>query len=292
MRKTLLLAVAFVSCLSWAGSTAPRQAQTNPSYDRASSSIDGYDYKGFTTSLRPVKLISSDEKNGIFVINSLRGDPRPDAEKYFYWSEAKINEKLLYEAYWGWFPAVWGAGIPMSAKDVGHSVLVFAFKKDGLITKSGEDVPGFVVSVETRLKTNEPYDPVLGQRRHYPIIWGVYSLNGFVAEWVGDTDSKLNLFPLQISAEQKYKLLKIAIRDSVKDRTGEYYNTLGNSCTNNPMRLLGETLGRQFLVGEIAPDVAVKHLQMHGYIGKNPTILVNKTNWRTVKIRPLNNRSK
>lgn len=220
----------------------------------------------------PAWLVSA--AGGRYVVGGVRDEINPADTETYIWEAMTIAPELVDEAYWGYE----GGGI-------GHSFLTFSFKKGGVTDPGGRDISGLVFSAEAWYKKGEPYAPfTLGIQDHYPLLWVLASWESFAEYELRNNTRDLSLFPLKITQEQKLALLKTAIREGVKDRRGEFYNTFTRSCTNMPMNVLGESIGKDFRFFKTLPSAGVARLKAARLAGER--VYLVRDNWQGYEIRP------
>ncbi len=226
-------------------------------------------YSQYDNSQRPATQLAG--SGGTYVIQGIRGEETGD---YVWdWDTMSINAGQLDEAYWGY-----------EGGHIGHSFLLFAFKKGGMVDQKGRNLKGLIVSVEAWQKHGEKYRPLtLGVQDHYPLLWDLNTWTSFADYEATYSKRPLDIYPLHITMAQKVKMLEAAIRESVMP-THEYYNTFKNSCTNRPIGLLGEATGKDFVTLKTVPIFAVEHLKAEGLISEGTTI--TESNLKTYEIRP------
>lgn len=253
------------------------------------AALDGYSYGGpeievsgpapvpaylsaYDPAQGPASLLTAGA--GGYVVDGIRDEQNPADPETYIWEAMSIKPELVDETYWGYE----GGGI-------GHSFLAFSFQKGGVTDPGGRDISGLVFSAEAWYKKGEPYEPfTLGVRDHYPLLWVLASWESFAEYELRNNTRDLSLYPLKIEREQKLALLRVAVREGVKDRRGEFYNTFTRSCTNMPMRVLGESVGKDFRFFKTLPSAGVAHLKASGLIGK--AVYLVRENWQDFEIRP------
>lgn len=279
INKTVILAVLFFPAAAFGQEIGNIQA------------LDGYDYAGpelkasdvkpeavlgenlsYDPAQGPALLVSA--VGGSYVVDGIRDEINPADPETYTWEAMTIKPELLDETYWGYE----GGGI-------GHSFLTFSFKKGGVTDPGGKDISGLVFSAEARYLKGEPYAPfTLGVQDHYPLLWVLASWESFAEYELRNNTRDLSLFPLKLTPAEKLAMLKIAIREGVKDRSGEFYNTFTRSCTNMPMNVLGESVGKDFRFFKTLPSAGVAHLKAAKLISEGVKLV--RENWQDLEIRP------
>ena len=125
----------------------------------------------------------------------------------------------------------------------GHAMTYFEFDDKGKIeTSDGESTKGLAMSFEAHLKKDQQFDAVKGLKNEFGVIYQLGSWEDQVQKVCGRDGHSLIRFKLNLSQEQKEKLLRNSLDASTADRTGEYYNTIKNSCFNSQVRLINTVL--------------------------------------------------
>lgn len=279
MKKTMILAALLLPAAAFGQEIGNIKALEGMAYAgqeievpavKAAAASD--DISGYDPAQGPASLVAAGP--GGYVVDGIRDEISPADPEAYVWEAMTIKPELLDGAYWGYE----GGGI-------GHSFLTFSFKKGGVTDSGGRDISGLVFSAEARYRKGEPYEPfTLGVQDHYPLLWVLASWESFAEYELRNNTRDLSLFPLKITPEQKLALLKTAIREGVKDRSGEFYNTFTRSCTNMPMNVLGESIGRDFRFFKTLPSAGVAHLKAERLIGER--VYLVRDNWRGFEIRP------
>lgn len=231
----------------------------------------GDKFMRFDPAQRPASL-AAETADG-YSVSGIRSGLLPGSAEDYAWDTMRIRPALVSEAYWGY-----------ESGGVGHSFLVVSFARGGVADASGRDVSALVFSAEAWYLKGEPYKPfTLGVRDHYPLIWVLASWDSFAEYELRNNTRELTVFPLKLDAGQKESLLRIAVREGVKDRAGEYYHTFRKSCTNMPMSILGESLGREFRFFKTLPAAGVEHLKLEKLIGTGARL--TRSDWQGYDIR-------
>ena len=191
-------------------------------------------------------------------------DPRPWSKQF---SEAKVEaqdgDKLtLSGVRWGydeagesadWQPRVRDTRIDMDKvtdvyvgmepmMNVGHSSLVFEFS-DPIKTSDGKEQDNrLVVSVEARRREGQPYKFWRGFGKEYGIVYQVGSFGDRVQHTARKIGRSQELRKLNLTGDQKKELLELSMKESVKDRTGDYYHTTRDSCYSGTIHQLDQVV--------------------------------------------------
>lgn len=201
---------------------------------------------------RPASPVKCDE-HGVYIISNVRwgfDDPSAFTSPRFRTVRFKADDvKDVYFATQP-FPPDWL---------LTHSLMIFEFKTP-VITDKNERSSALVLSIEPRLKSGQYCDLIFrGNCGAFPIIYQIgsfedyvqYGLNGIGRGGLGGKNvfvdklmkfHRLYNYKLKLDGSKKIELLKLAIKESVFDRSGEKYDTLHNSCTNNLFALINKIL--------------------------------------------------
>ncbi len=176
------------------------------------------------------------------------------------WDVAAINPDALEEAYWG-----------QETSGVGHAYLVFKFKQNGFSSyRAGAYASNYlVVSVEARKKEGQSYSPITGEFGGYKIVWDLSTLESFIYDNTAIAKTPTDIYPFNITLEQKKQMAVIALQRAVADHSAENYNTLADNCVINALGVLNTVLGHSASVHEILPVLGTKALLKAGLIA-NP----------------------
>lgn len=164
------------------------------------------------------------------------------------WKEASIDPSKVKDAYI--VLELYPDSFP------GHALTYFEFDDKGKVqTSDGESTKGLTLSFEAHLKKDQQFDVVKGLKDEFGVIYQLGSWEDQVQKVCGRDGHSLIRFKLNLSQDQKEKLLRNSLDAATADRTGEYYNTIKNSCFNSQVRLINTVLPRGQQVNEwIIPD--------------------------------------
>lgn len=124
-----------------------------------------------------------------------------------------------------------------------HSLLLFTFERGGLTGADGNEAYGLVLSIEAHLKVGQPYDPLVGMKNSYNIIWTLSTWKDYSRRSVQVMNNRLIPYKLAgFSAQQKSWLVRETLLQAGVNRDGEFYNTVTNNCTNNLLILMNRAL--------------------------------------------------
>lgn len=161
--------------------------------------------------------------------------PDPSAWKPVY-TEAVVDPRKVKD--------VWLAVEPFAPKIVaGHSLVLFEFEQDSPVRNSrGETDPALVVSAEALRPPGTSYDLLKGMGKNFGVVYQVGTLADQLQKVSRQQGHDLLLHRLALSPEQKESLLRNALDQSTRDRTGEWYHTLLNSCFTAQVELLNSVV--------------------------------------------------
>jgi hypothetical protein len=153
------------------------------------------------------------------------GDPQ------FHWRNVTIRPELIDKAYFVIkpFPPEWIAA---------HSLMLFTFKKGGMVDEQGNESRGLVLTIEAHQRKDQKYSLQDGMKKAFGIIWLLTTWENYAAETCHFEKKKMIPYEIKFNNAQNQALLLEAIKQSVVNRSGEYYHTTRNNCTNNLVVLL------------------------------------------------------
>lgn len=124
-----------------------------------------------------------------------------------------------------------------------HSLLLFTFAPGGLTDAGGKEAYGLVLSIEAHLKVGQNYDPLVGMKNAFNIVWTLSTWEDYARRSVAVMNKRLIPYKLaNFSAPQKRWLLRETLRQAGVNRDGEFYHTVTNNCTNNLLILMNRVL--------------------------------------------------
>lgn len=241
------------------------------------------DVKPFKNAQKPAGLIkaTSSEIQLKNVRWSRKKEKDSDGQPLYNWQNVRINPDLVDKAYFVVkpFPPEWIAA---------HCLMLFTFKKGGLTDSQGNESRGLVLTIEALQRTDQSYSLTDGLKKTFGIIWILTTWEDYAAESCHFTDYKLIPYEVKFDHAKNKSLLLESIRQSVVNRSGEYYHTTRNNCTNNLVILLNKVAKANikfwtlpsmvYNVRATMPVMVPKYLQKKGLLGKEfPQ--VNKTNF-------------
>ncbi|MBF0543995.1 MAG: DUF4105 domain-containing protein [Candidatus Riflebacteria bacterium] len=122
-----------------------------------------------------------------------------------------------------------------------HSLMLFTFKHGGMVTTKGEEATGLFLSVEAYQRINQHYDLVDGLKKAFGISYILASWDDMVPFTI-HRNFNFVPYPTTFSPVQKSALLQEALKQATVNRSGEYYDTLTNNCSNNLVILMNHVL--------------------------------------------------
>ncbi len=238
-------------------------------FDKRIEIKDPQAYKNFQ---KPAQLVKMAEKE--IVVKNVRWsrlkEKNAAGETEFDWETVKLRPELLDSAYFikKPFPPEWIAA---------HCLMLFTFKKGGMIDDKGNESRGLVLSIEAYQRKDQNYSLKEGMKKTFGIVWLLTTWEDYAAETCHFDTKKLVVYPIKFSADQSRKLLEESVRQATVNRTGEFYHTTRNNCTNNLLVLMskvGDTKLRFWTIPSMIynvratmPTMVPKYLQGKGLIG-------------------------
>ncbi len=231
---------------------------------------DPLPYKNYQ---KPAQIIKLSEKEAIVknVRWSRLKDKNAAGETEFAWRTVKIRPELLEGSYFikKPFPPEWLAA---------HCLLLFTFKKGGMIDENGNESKGLVLSIEAYQRKDQNYSLKEGLKKTFGVIWLLTSWEDYAAETCHFDTKKLIVYPIRFSAAQNQNLLLESVKQAGVNRSGEFYHTTRNNCTNNLLVLMNKFSDKKlrfwtipsmiYNVRATMPTMVPKYLQGKGLIGK------------------------
>ncbi len=208
---------------------------------------------------------------------------KPKNNNNFRHLKTKIDTSKVDRAYFVLkpFPPEWIAA---------HSLLYFSFKPGGMVNEKGEESAGVFLSIEAYQRTNQNYSLKDGLKNTFGVSWILASWEDYTIQSCQVQKEKLFLYPLKLSQSQMSRLLAETILQATVNRSGEYYNTVTNNCTNNLIVLINRILPQKnrinlwwipsmvYNMRATTPVVVTKMLMKKGLLGR-PLPEVNSSNF-------------
>lgn len=209
------------------------------------------------------------------VLSNVRWDrlKEMDAEgkPQFSWNNATIKPDLVDKVYFIKlpFPPEWIAA---------HCLMLFTFKKGGMVNADGKESRGLVLTIEAHQRKDQKYSLQDGLKKEFGIIWILTSWENYASESCHFEKKKLISYPVLFNHEQNKALLLETIKQSVINRSGEFYHTTRNNCTNNLVILIDKIAKARlnfwalpsmiYNVRATMPTMVPKYLQGKKLLGK------------------------
>ena len=148
--------------------------------------------------------------------------------------DIKVNPADIKEVYIGVepFPPEFVAG---------HGQAVLEFNKP-LTNRDGEQDYRMVVSLEAWTKPGESYGLGRGMKKNFGVIYQLGTFSDRVQRQARKEGRSIVLHRLNLTQDQKQAFVETSLKEAIKDRTGEYYNTLTNSCFGAQVANLNQIL--------------------------------------------------
>jgi hypothetical protein len=239
--------------------------------------------KAYKNSQRPPRLLNSSPR-GLKVANvrwSRQKKKDSDGDPLYYWRKVNIKPELIENVYFikKPFPPEWIAA---------HCLMLYTFKKGGLTDEKGNESRGLVLSIEAYQRKDQSYSLKEGLKNKFGIVWQLTTWEDYAAESCHFADYQLIAYPVRFNNAQKKQLLNETIKESVKNRRGEFYHTTRNNCTNNLVILLDKVAKKKIRFWTIPsmiynmratmPVMVPKYLQKKGLLDKECSA-VSKNNF-------------
>lgn len=221
----------------------------------------------YKTYQRPARMVSANDE--AIVMTDVRWGAKPGAsgqDPQFNWETVTIRPDLLEKVYFVRKP------FPPE-KLAGHSLFLFTFKPGGCVSSRGSHAKGIVLSIEAYQRIGQTYSIAKGLKRLFGTVWIVASWEDYTALNCDLGNSRLIPFPVLLSRAQSVQLLRDTLREAAVNRTGEYYHTITNNCTNNLIVLLNRVLPKKIKMWWIPSLVYNLRATMPGYV---PALLTKK----------------
>lgn len=194
-----------------------------------------------------------------------------EGQPLYHWRNVKIRPDLIDKAYFVVkpFPPEWIAA---------HCLMLFTFKKGGFVDEQGNESKGLVLSIEALQRTDQKYSLTDGMKNKFGAVWILATWEDYAAESCHFADYKLVPYEVKFNHLQNKRLLVETIKQSIVNRSGEFYHTTRNNCTNNLVILL-DKIGKTkikfwtipsmiYNVRATMPVMVPKYLQKKGLLGK------------------------
>ncbi len=234
----------------------------------------------------PPSLI--EKTSDTFVVKNVRWGRAPESAGQrgtpYRFANTTIRPDLVENVYFikKPFPPEWIAA---------HSLFLFTFKPGGIVNDKGEEANGLVLTIEAYQRTDQSYSLVKGMKKQFGVTWILATWQDYLEQSCRYASEKLIPYRAILTQEQKERLVSETITLSVINRSGEYYHTITNNCTNNLVLLFNRVVekNRQVKLWKIPSlvynfratmPVMVPGLLMKKKLLEKPMPEINHTNWQ------------
>ncbi len=184
----------------------------------------------------PPKLIS--QKTPLYKVKDVRWGYIPNkarTNENFRYLTTTIDTSKVDRAFFVLkpFPPEWIAA---------HSLLFFSFRPGGMVNELGEESVGLFLSIEAYQRTDQSYSLTEGLKNTFGVSWILAGWEDYTTQSCEVQKERLFMYPLKLSQGQMSALAAESILQATLNRSGEYYHTVTNNCTNNLIVLLNRVL--------------------------------------------------
>ena len=124
----------------------------------------------------------------------------------------------------------------------GHAALVFEFEKGAVQGADGRTTDRMVYSIEARKKEGDTWSPQKGLKKTMGMVHQLMTFED-AKQWVTRRQgASLETRRMNLSENEKKRLLEACLQEAVRDRTGEFYHTTRNSCYSSLQRVINHAL--------------------------------------------------
>jgi hypothetical protein len=131
---------------------------------------------------------------------------------------------------------------PFAPKYVGGHGYAVIELAEPIANSDGEKDNRLVVSMEAWTPKGESYTAKKGMKPNFGVVFQLGSFGDRVHRITRKEGRSINLYKLDLSQEQKQEFAENALAAALKDRKGEFYHTLQNSCWGAQIQLLNTVL--------------------------------------------------
>jgi len=168
----------------------------------------------FKAHQRPAKLLS--HSTPIYKVQDVRWGYLPGQERNnenFRFVKATIDTSKVDRAYFVLkpFPPEWIAA---------HALMLFTFKKGGMINETGEESDGMFLSIEAYQRTNQSYSLKDGLKNTFGSSWILGTWEDYTTQSCDVQKERLFLYPLKLTQSQVCSLAAEAILQATVNRQG------------------------------------------------------------------------
>ncbi len=184
-----------------------------------------------------------EEKNGKLRVSNVRWnieqDPSSKERKASHsWEIATIDPDKVLNAYF--------VLKPFAPKFIAaHSLYAFTFAEGGMLSEDGKESKSLALSIEAHKKIGQSYGLIKTMKKSFNIVWLLTTWDNYAnlnVNFNKSSDTELFIYPMKLSREQTKALLVETIKQACVNRSGEYYHTIRNNCTNNLVVLLNRVV--------------------------------------------------
>lgn len=169
-----------------------------------------------------------------------------------------------------------------------HGLLIFEMDSDEAVRGGdGQRDFGMALSVEARTPEGENYDLLKGLKKSFGQIYQLGSLSDQMQKVGRQGGHKLALHRLNLNDDQKKQLIQDALDAAGKDRLGEWYHLLTNSCITSDIDLINGVVPAEQQMARwsqifkfsrpatMLPVVAGATLKSKGLLAEGPVPVIN-----------------
>ncbi|MBX3172222.1 MAG: DUF4105 domain-containing protein [Candidatus Eremiobacteraeota bacterium] len=210
---------------------APQPADPQPPAEKPDLWHDGRPWNHYN---QPATLVASDQ-DGRQTLSGFRwgwteAADKKDWEPHF--QNTTVDTKKLKDVHFyleHFYPA-------------GHAALVFEFDGPAVQGADGKTTNKLVYSIEARRKEGESWTAARGLKKTMGVVHQLMTFED-ARQWVTRRQAaSLETRRLDLSDEEKQRMLSTALSEAVADRTGEYYHTTRNSCYSGLQKVMCKAL--------------------------------------------------
>ncbi len=186
-----------------------------------------------------------EEREGKLKVSNIRWkieqDPSSKERKANHgWEIATINPDKVLNAYF--------VLKPFAPKFIAaHSLYVFTFADGGMVAEDGKEAHSLALSIEAHKKIGQSYGLIKTMKKSFNIVWLLTTWDNYAnlnVNFNKSSDTELFIYPMKLTAEQTKALLVETVKQACVNRSGEFYHTIRNNCTNNLVVLLNRVVSQ------------------------------------------------
>ncbi len=224
-------------------------------------------------------------RDGAATLGNVRWGEAPWDHRSYDWRTAELRPETLSKVYYGY-----------KTSGVGHSFFVFVFGEGGF-SSGGSDGVALTAGAEGWTREPEGYNVLYGFMDRYPLIWNLTTFESYADFTVTLKHSRLFLAEIKIPRGKALELLSATLdRIERTNASAEFYHSVSNNCTTNPVALLNSVLPEDKRVDErdlglvtptsSLPALAVRKYRRLGVLAEK-AVAVDESNFRGFDIRGL-----